>query len=75
MDSIVKSNKSNVNKMTKQPSQSLEAVLSSKHKKANEFIKRVKLSFWYLNTRFPFKSKNKNISLVVEAIAGKSVIL
>ncbi len=45
MDSIVKSNKSNVNKMTKQPSQSLESVLSSKHKKANEFIKRVKLSF------------------------------
>lgn len=49
MDKIVKNNKDNIPKLgkqrTKQSYKSLESVLSSKHEKANDFIKRVKLSF------------------------------
>ena len=49
MDSIITNSKADVPKvgkqMAKEQNKSLEAVLSSKHKKANEFIKRVKLSF------------------------------
>lgn len=50
MESIPKNNKAKVATKTKKqpvtlPYESLEAALTDKHQKANDFIKKVKLSF------------------------------